>query len=41
MDEVISSLTDADSCERIVFGVIQHLNRSWDKEPLKEFTQQT
>jgi putative transposase len=37
----MSSFTNPDSCERIVFGVIQHLNRSWEKEPLKEFTQHT
>jgi putative transposase len=37
----MSSFTNPDSCERIVFGVIHHLNRSWEKEPLKEFTQHT
>lgn len=35
----ISSFTNPASCERIVFGVISHLNRSWEKKPLKEFTQ--
>jgi putative transposase len=35
----ISSFTNPQSCERIVFGVISHLNRSWEKNPLKEFTQ--
>jgi putative transposase len=35
----MSSFTNPESCERIVFGVISHLNRSWEKSPLKEFTQ--
>ena len=35
----MSSFTNPASCDRIVFGVISHLNRSWDKKPLKEFTQ--
>ena len=35
----MSSFTNPASCERIVFGVISHLNRSWEKKPLKEFTQ--
>jgi len=35
----MSSFTNPESCERIVFGVISHLNRSWEKNPLKEFTQ--
>jgi hypothetical protein len=35
----MSSLTNPASCARIVFGVISHLNRSWQKKPLKEFTQ--
>lgn len=35
----MSSFTNPASCDRIVFGVISHLNRSWEKEPLKEFTQ--
>lgn len=35
----MSSFTNSASCERIVFGVISHLNSSWEKEPLKEFTQ--
>lgn len=34
----ISSFTNPASCDRIIFGVITHLNRSWQK-PLKEFTQ--
>lgn len=35
----MSSFTNPASCERIVFGVISHLNRSWEKKSLKEFTQ--
>jgi putative transposase len=35
----MSSFTNPESCERIVFGVISHLNRSWERTPLKEFTQ--
>jgi putative transposase len=35
----ISSFTNPASCDRIVFGVISHLNRSWERNPLKEFTQ--
>ncbi len=35
----MSSFTNPASCDRIVFGVVSHLNRSWEKGPLKEFTQ--
>jgi len=35
----MSSFTNPASCDRIVFGVISHLNRSWERKPLKEFTQ--
>ncbi len=35
----ISSFTNPASCDRIIFGVISHLNRSWERKPLKEFTQ--
>lgn len=35
----ISSFTNPASCDRIVFGVISHLNRSWERKPLREFTQ--
>lgn len=35
----MSSFTNPASCDRIVFGVISHLNRSWESKPLKEFTQ--
>lgn len=37
----ISSFTNPASCDRIVFGVISHLNRSWEKKPLKQFTQKS
>jgi transposase-like protein len=35
----MSSFTNPARCERIVFGVINNLNSSWEKKPLKEFTQ--
>jgi putative transposase len=35
----ISSFSNCESCDRIVFGVISHLNRSWERKPLAEFTQ--
>jgi putative transposase len=35
----MSSFTNPASCDRIIFGVISHLNRSWGKTPLKQFTQ--
>ena len=35
----ISSFTNPASCERIIFGVMAHLNRSYERKPLKEFTQ--
>ena len=35
----MSSFTNPASCDRIVFGVFSHLNRSWESKPLKEFTQ--
>jgi transposase-like protein len=35
----ISSFSDPESCDRIVYGVIRHLNRSWERKPLPEFTQ--
>jgi putative transposase len=37
----MSSFTNPASCDRIIFGVISHLNRSWEKTPLKQFTQNT
>jgi hypothetical protein len=35
----MSSFTKPASCDRIVFGVISHLNRFWERKSLKEFTQ--
>ena len=35
----MSSFTNPASCDRIVFGVVSHLNRSWERKPLSEFTQ--
>ncbi len=35
----MSSFSNPASCDRIVFGVISHLNRSWERKPLPEFTQ--
>jgi putative transposase len=35
----MSSFTNPASCDRIIFGVISHLNRSWERTPLKQFTQ--
>jgi transposase-like protein len=35
----MSSFTNPASCDRIIFGVISHLNRSWETKPLKQFTQ--
>ncbi len=37
----MSSFTNPASCDRIVFGVISHLNRSWERKPIKQFTQNT
>jgi hypothetical protein len=37
----MSSFTNPASCDRIVFGVISHLHRSWEKKPLNEFTQKS
>ena len=37
----MSSFSNPASCDRIVFGVISHLNRSWEKKPFKEFTHNT
>src|SRR5206468_2842746 len=35
----ISSFTNPESCERIIYGVITNLNRSWERKPFFEFTQ--
>jgi transposase-like protein len=37
----MSSFTNPASCDRIVFGVISHLNRSWERNTLKQFTHNT
>jgi putative transposase len=33
----ISSFTNVESSDRIIYGVITHLNQNWEKMPLKEF----
>ena len=30
----MSSFSNLESCDRIVYGVISHLNRSWERKPL-------
>ena len=35
----MSSFTNPQSCERIIYGVISNLNRSWERKPFLEFTQ--
>lgn len=35
----MSSFGNAESCERIIYGVTAHLNSSWERKPLPEFTQ--
>jgi putative transposase len=35
----MSSFSNPESCDRIIYGVISHLNRSWEKKPLFQFTQ--
>jgi len=35
----MSSFSNPESCDRIAYGVISHLNRSWERKPLPEFTQ--
>ena len=35
----MSSFSNPESCDRIVYGVLSHLNRSWERKPLPEFTQ--
>ena len=35
----VSSFSKPVSCERIVFGVISHVNRSWSEKPRQEFSQ--
>ena len=35
----MSSFSNMASCDRIVYGVTSHLNRSWERKPLFKFTQ--
>jgi len=35
----MSSFSNLESCDRIVFGITSHLNRSWERKPLFKFTQ--
>ena len=37
----MSCFTNSRSVDRIIYGVITHLNRSWKEKPLFEFTQQS
>ena len=37
----LSRFTNPASCDRTVFGVISHLKRSWERKPLRQFTQNT
>jgi len=37
----MSSFTNSRSVERIIFGVMSHLNQSWKDKPLNNFTQNT
>ena len=34
----MSSFSNLASCDRIIYGVTSHLNSSWDRKPLSEFT---
>jgi hypothetical protein len=35
----MSSFSNQESCNRIIFGVITNLDRTWERKPLAEFTQ--
>lgn len=35
----MSSFSNPESCDRIIYGVFTNLNRSWERKPLPEFTQ--
>jgi putative transposase len=35
----MSSFTNLASCDRIIYGVISHLNNSWETKPFPKFTQ--
>lgn len=37
----MSSFSNTESCDRIIYGVISNLNRSWERKPFFEFTQTT
>jgi putative transposase len=37
----MSSFSNTESCDRIIYGVISHLNSSWERKPFFEFTQTT
>jgi transposase-like protein len=37
----MSCFTNAKSVDRIIYGVMNHLNKSWQDKPLPEFTQST
>jgi putative transposase len=35
----MSSFSNLQSCDRIIYGVLTHLNSSWERKPLFQFTQ--
>jgi transposase-like protein len=35
----MSSFCNTESCDRIIYGVISHLNSSWERKPFFEFAQ--
>lgn len=37
----MSSFTNLASCDRIIYGVVSHLNSSWERKPFPKFTQTT
>lgn len=37
----MSSFSNLASCDRIIYGVTSHLNSSWERKPLSEFTHTT
>ena len=37
----MSSFSNTESCDRIIYGVISHLNSSWERIPFHEFTHST
>jgi putative transposase len=37
----MSSFSNTESCDRIIYGVISHLNSSWERKPFFQFTQNT